>query len=124
MTYNPTTDAGKVRLLITDTNVLDEIFTDAEITTFLSTEISGGDIFLAAANAIETIARSEVLVQKVISLLDLTTDGSRVAAELRLGAQVLRQQAVAGLTIDWAENAVDVFSLRELLYKNYQRGLL
>src|SRR5450759_3180526 len=90
MTYDPTTDAGKVRLLITDTDTTDEIFTDAEITTFLSAAISGGDIFLAAANALETIARSEVLVQKVISLLDLTTDGSSVAAELRLSAQVLR----------------------------------
>lgn len=122
MTYDPTTDAGKVRLLITDTNVLDEIFTDVEITAFLS--LGSNDIFLAAAEAIETIARSEVLVQKVIKLLDLTTNGAAVAAELRLSAQVLRQQAGVELTFDYVEGAVDVFSLRELLYKNYQRGLL
>jgi hypothetical protein len=34
-TYDPTTDAGKVRLLISDTDVTTPIFTDVEIATFL-----------------------------------------------------------------------------------------
>jgi hypothetical protein len=123
MTYDPTTDAGKVRLLITDTDTTDEIFTDAEINEFLNS-LGGGSILLGAAFAIETIARSEVLVQKVIKLLDLTTDGSKVAAELRLSAESLRQQAAESGDIDWAENPVDVFSLREKIEKDAMRGLI
>ncbi len=122
MTYDPTTDAGKVRLLCIDTDVANEIFSDAEIDTFL--ELSSSSVLIAGAMALETIARSQVLVLKVIKLLDLQTDGASVARELRMSAGVLRQQAAEGLTLDYAENPVDVFSLREKTIKDELRGLL
>jgi hypothetical protein len=49
----------------------------------------------AAADALDTIATSEVLVSKVIRTQDLSTDGAKVADALRKQAQVLRQQADA-----------------------------
>lgn len=117
-TYDVTTDRGKVRLRIADTNTSDadqQIFTDAEIDAFLEME---GTVRLAAAMALETIAANQVQVLKVIRILDLQTDGAAVARELRMQAQALREQDAASAEdldglFDWAEMAVDDFSARE-----------
>ena len=120
MTYDLSTDAGKVRLIITDTDPVNVIFADAEIDAFL--ELNDG-ILLAAAMALDTIASNEVLVQKRIKLLDLSTDGPSEAKELRAHAESLRKQAEAeGFVVpDYAENPVDIFSLREKLAKDAMR---
>lgn len=122
MTYDLTTDAGKVRLIITDTDPANVIFIDEEITAFL--ELNDG-ILTAAAMALDTIADNEILVQKRISLLDLKTDGPSEAKELRVHADSLRKQAADEeadeLTVDYAENPVDVFSLREKIIKDAMR---
>lgn len=91
ITTDPTTNIGVVRLLITDVDPGDPLFTDAQITGFLTLE--GDNIRLAAAQALDTMARSEVLISKVIRTQDLQTDGSKVAAELRASAASLREQA-------------------------------
>jgi len=96
-TYDPTTDAGWVRLLISDTDVDPEanaIFQDAEIDTFLTRE--GGNAKLAAAQALDTIASNEALVSKKIRTQDLATDGPAVAAELRARAKELRREVEEG----------------------------
>ncbi|MEV0214290.1 hypothetical protein [Micromonospora sp. NPDC050695] len=87
---DPTTNVGMVRLLITDVNEADPLFTDTEIEAFLTLE-SG--VKRAAASALETIARSELLISKKITTQDLSTDGPAVAAELRATAKALREQA-------------------------------
>ncbi len=117
-TYDVTTTRGKVRLLCTDSVLANEIFADAEIDAFLTLESS--DVRRAAALALETIASSEVLVQKRIRLLELTTDGPAESAELLKRAKLLRDQALeaeAGTDsmIDWAEMNLDDFSVRERL---------
>ena len=119
-TYDLTTNAGKVRLLCTDTDSTREIFDDDEIAAFLSME--GSTVKKAAALALETIASSEVLVQKRIRLLDLTTDGPSESQELLRRARELRDQAeideledYSGL--DYAEMIYDPFSAREKLIK-------
>ena len=93
-TYDLSTEAGKVRLLITDTDHDNEIFSDSEINVFLSLTAvdSTNDINLASAVALETMAASEAIVLKKIKLVDLTTDGPAVATSLRTGAKVLRDQ--------------------------------
>ena len=123
-TYDPTTDAGLVRLLITDTDTVNpdnQIFEDAEITAFLMLE--GSVVKLAAARALDVIATREVLVQKV---MDLTTDGAKAADALRALAAQLRAEAddedTAGL-FDWAEMVVDDFSARERILTQSLRGL-
>lgn len=120
MSYDPTTDAGKVRLLITDTDTTNEIFTDVEIGVFLSMAAEG-DVRLAAAEAMETIARSEALVQKKIKLLDLTTDGPAVAKELRESAQILRDQAENEGDIDWIEMGLTTFNRNEIIWNESLR---
>lgn len=90
ITTDPTTDIGRVRLLITDLTE-PPLFTDEQIQAFLTLE--GDSVKLAAASALETIARSEALVSKRITTQDLSTDGPAVARELRASAAALRAQA-------------------------------
>ena len=122
-TYNLTTEAGKVRLLITDTDYTNPIFEDNEIDVFLSiTAVDGtNDINLAAAMALETIAASEALVQKKIKLLDLTTDGPAVATSLRAAAKLLREQSDNESYIDWSEMSLNTFAARDIIWNDALR---
>ncbi|WP_341719939.1 hypothetical protein QQG74_09635 [Micromonospora sp. FIMYZ51] len=88
---DPATPVGMVRLLITDLNTSDPLFTDAELAALLAAERSS--VKRAAAAALDIIARSEVLIAKHISTNDLSTNGPSVGAELRASAKALRDQA-------------------------------
>lgn len=115
-TYALATDVGKVRLLIADSRDSGHIFDDDELTALL--EMNAANVRLAAADALETMASNEALVQKAITLLDLKTDGPRVAAELRKHAAILRAQADTSLVPAWAfaENPETVWAAREHLW--------
>jgi len=124
-TYDVTTNRGKVRLLITDVEPTDPCFDDDEIDAFLS--MAANTVLLAAAMALETIASNEVLVLKVIRLLDLQTDGASVGRELRMRAGVLREQAEAEAAgaagnFDWAEQVFNQFGFLEKLENEALRG--
>lgn len=80
----------QVRLLIADLST-PQILTDTQLDTFL--DLNDGNVRRAAADALEAIARSEVLLSKKIRTQDLNTDGPAVAAELRASATQLRAQA-------------------------------
>lgn len=95
ITLDSATDIGMVRLLCTDQNESAPLFTDPQIQAFLTLE--GGDVRLAAAQALDTIASSEALVSKKIRTQDLQTDGPAVAKELRERATSLRDQAAGAL---------------------------
>ncbi len=89
---NPTSDIGRVRLLITDTTE-PALFDDGQIEAFLGMA-AGRNVKRAAAAALEVIARSEVLIGKKIRTSDgLSTDGPAVAKELRESAAALRAEA-------------------------------
>ena len=66
------------------------------------------NVRLAAADALEAIAVSEVLVSKKIRTNDLTTDGPAVSAELRALAKQLRDRAEREID---AADAYDGFDL-------------
>lgn len=83
-------DIRRVRLLIADTDPASRLFRADQIMDFLDME--GGSVKLAAAQALDAIAVSEVLVSKVIKTQDLSTDGAKVGAELRARAKELRRQ--------------------------------
>lgn len=122
-TYDVTTDAGRVRLLITDTNTASPIFEDAEIDAFLG--MYAQNVHRAAAEALDTIATSQALTLKVIKLLDLTTNGDLLGAELRARANQMRAMADTyddGAAFDWAETVVDGFSWRERVFNQWERG--
>jgi hypothetical protein len=125
-TYDTTTDRGLVRLLLSDINSSNVIFQDDEIDAFLTLE--GGNIKRAAATGKEAIAVNQLLLLKVIKLLDIQTDGSAVARELRMQAKELRDQAKEeegieeGGAFDWAEQVLDPFSARERLWNQRLRN--
>lgn len=130
-TYDLSTDAGKVRLLIPDntsTTTVSHVFEDEEIDAFLALEYS--NTRRAAALALETIAANEAYTLKVIKLLDLQTDGAKTSDALLKRAKLLRDQAdrqdasEEGGAWDIAEWVVDDFSARERLLNQQLRGVV
>lgn len=128
MPNDPSTPAGYVRLLITDTQVDDPdtmIFQDEEIEAFLANNVQ--QPYRAAAVALETIATDQVLVLKVMKVLDLETDGAKTSDALLKRAALLRAQAdddpgTADDDFAVAEFADPVFGRRELLHKQFIKG--
>jgi hypothetical protein len=118
------TDVAKVRLLISDIDDAAQIFNDQAISTFLSMALDG-NVKRAAASALLVMATNEVLVQKRIKLLDLSTDGPAEAEALRKLALQLREEAdleeIDG-AFDWAEQINTPAQYREFLYKDGLRG--
>jgi len=126
-TYDTSTNAGKVRLLINDHDEQNVIFQDEEMDVFLA--LNGDDVYLAAAMALETIASNQVMVLKVITVMDLQTDGAAVARALREHAKSLREQATqadaaSGEAFDIAEMTVDVFTARQRIRNQALRDQL
>jgi len=124
-TYDTGTDAGKIRLLIFDTDSTSYVFEDEELNVFYS--IEGSSVKRAAALASETIASNEAFVLKVITLMDLRTDGAATARAMFERAALLRAQAedeefaVYG-AFEIAEWVTDDFSARERLANEVLRG--
>ena len=99
---NYATAVGQVRLLIPDTDQLDNLqdltqepsylFSDAQLQAFLS--LYNNNVKRAAAQAKLVLATSEALINKVIKTSDYTTDGAKLGAELRAQAKQLQDEAV------------------------------
>lgn len=123
-TYDLATTVGQVRLLIPDRVDSGHVFEDAEITAFLMLE--GNNARLGAALALETIASDQTMVLKVMRLLDLQTDGARVAdALLKRAAELRRQAGIEDATgaFGYAEWVLNSFSERERLRNQALRGV-
>ena len=67
------------------------LISDTDLTTFLTAE--GSVVKRATALALESIASDQVLVLKVMKLMDLQVDGSNVSDALLKRAAMLRDQA-------------------------------
>jgi uncharacterized membrane protein len=120
--YDPATAVGQVRLLCTDTDQARPIFEDEEIEAFLG--MFDQQPMLAAAQALETIAANEALVEKVISVLGVSIDGAKLCRELRRNAEAMRKTYVAYCddpAFDTAEFADDFLQAHELRLKNWLR---
>lgn len=86
-----TTPVGQVRLLIADVDTSDQLISDTQLEGYLT--LNDGSVRRAAADALEAIAASEVLVSKRIRTQDLQTDGPAVAKVLREQAATFRALA-------------------------------
>lgn len=127
-TYDVTTDRGKCRFLIGDTDTAtsaNQIFTDAEIDAVLG--MNNQVIRLAAAMALVAMAASQAMILKVISIHGLSVNGASVAAALReLAAEYQRQHNEGedgdyeGL-FDYAEMVVNPASERERTWNQMLR---
>jgi hypothetical protein len=126
-TYDLTTDAGKVRLLVPDRDETSAVFADDEVDAFLALE---GGVYRAAALALETIAADTALTIRVTNLLGLNVDGTRASAELLKRAERLRAQAAAAVEdelgveglFDVAEWVIEPFGARERLHAERLRA--
>lgn len=82
-----------VRLLTGDLDPENQLFDDDKVQSLLN--LTGGNAYRAAAEALRVMARSEVMISKKITTQDLSTDGPAVAAELRKQAAELDAKADA-----------------------------
>lgn len=82
-----------VRLLTGDKAADDYIFTDDEMELFL--ELSNGNVYYAAADALDAIAANAAYTLKVLTILDVTTNGQATAEAIRASAAALRAKADA-----------------------------
>jgi hypothetical protein len=92
------------------------VFTDEEIQEFI--DLYPANLWYAAAEALDTIAASQVMILKVVSRLDVSTNGAAVGAELRARARQLRAtgDAMAGADVSdvsTIEMLLGDFSIRE-----------
>lgn len=92
------TEVGQMRLLLADTTPDQFVLTDEQLEGYLA--IEDHNLKRAAAAALDAIASSEVLVSKVITTQDRSTDGAKVADALRKHAVALRARADAEDTVD------------------------
>jgi hypothetical protein len=93
-TYDVTTDIGKIRLFIGDTDVTpasDAIFTDEELQVFLDIE---GSVRSAAAAAIEALANDSARTAKMLRTLNFQKDTRQAAKAMLDTAQRLRDTDV------------------------------
>lgn len=124
-TYDPLTPRGKVRLLAVDFDAAFAIFADTDVDAFLT--MSNGQVLLAAAQMLDTLAARCALVQGKVRLAGVQVDGDVVAASLHSQAMELRREYHEGddggttSPIDWAEMVVDPFSYRERLVNEMLR---
>lgn len=82
---------GQVRLLTADLDEANPVLADNLIKGYLS--LNDDNVHRAAADVLDAIATTEVLLAKKIRTQDLSTDGPAVAAELRAQAARLRARA-------------------------------
>lgn len=97
--YDPSTPAGRVRLLIADTQA--EVFSDAEIAAFLAME--SDIVYNAAALALESLASDASRRAKAQSSGQFSTSFTTIPGDLRACARVFRDTYTN--TPAWAESA-------------------
>lgn len=104
-TYNLSTDLGKMRLLIADTDIPDgAIFSDEELTALLTME--GNVVKAGAARALEVLAANKARLAVRVQRGGVSEDLTQVAKELRATAGQLRAEAEA----ESDDQAMAVFS--------------
>ena len=117
MAYDPTTDIGKVRLLIGDTD--EAVFTDAEIQAFL--DLADDSIPLAAAKALRAMAASQARLEKRLKALDIELDTKGLAKELRELAKELEESEEEGAFAIAEMVPNNRYAIEERLRKEAQR---
>lgn len=114
-----------MRLFLDDTQEQFAAFQDEDLNALLNAE--GGSVKLAASDGLLILAKNRAWILQKITMLDLTTDGAAVAAEMRAEAKELRRQALEedpSGQFDWAEQVGNAFSERDRIYKQFLRGAI
>lgn len=99
-TYDLTTNIGKVRMLISDTDITAAHFTDEEITAFLT--MASNSVKLAAAYALEAWAASLTGDMESEKIGDYAYTKKQVTGKLTLAERYRKAEAEAP-SFTWAE---------------------
>ncbi len=121
-TYDLTTDIGKVRLKIADTNTASFIFTDAEIQVFID---ESGDLHNAAAMALYANAADSGRLATRKTAGNYTEDLTAIAKELRTLAEKYFELSQYGAVdtyseMDWTGRGEADY--RQRILNKYIRG--
>ena len=111
-TFDTTTNIGKVRTLINDTNSASFILSDEEINVYLGLE--GNDIYSSAASALDSIIINQQLLSKLVAAGDYKEDNRNVADKLMKISERYRKIAVSTPADAFAEVAVNDFNYQEI----------
>lgn len=83
-------DVSTVALLAFAGKANDKVLSTRQLQALL--DLNGGELRLAAADALEVVASDRVLTLSVIGTPEVNVDGAKVSAELRARAAALREQ--------------------------------
>ena len=119
LTYDISTDLGKVRLLIGDTVDSGHIFEDAEIQAML--DLEDDSIRLAAADLLDVLGGNYVRAAQAIKVLDIEIKTDSVSY-FSGRAKALRAAEEDSGAFEIAEMVSDPFAARERIYKDLQRS--
>jgi hypothetical protein len=126
-TYDLSGDIGRVRLMVPDRDPDAPIFEDDELSAFLAIE---GDVKLAAALALETVASDTAMTLQWIKAGSVQLDGQKASDAVLSRAALLRAQVEmvdpttggAYTGFDVAEMVTGPFGYRERLGNEALRG--
>ena len=90
-TYDPTTDAGMIRLLTDDADADNYAFTDAEITAVYAS--NGSNVLRTSARLLEILATNHSKLAIKVGRGDVDEDLTQIAKNLREQADRYRAQA-------------------------------
>jgi hypothetical protein len=141
-TYNPSSELGKVRMLIADTDAAHPIFDDAEVQAAMDMQnsnvlyvsgqaqpsglgvqvpVSVGSIYRSAALLLRALASNKSRLSSVVQLLDVKLSPNLAAEALRDTAKEYIEMEQNSGAFAIAEMAPNEFSGRERLEKMFQR---
>lgn len=125
-TFDVTTDLGKCRLLITDTDDARPLMDDDDVQAFIT---MSGHYMPGAAMALDALAANMLLSQGVVNIMGMTVDSAAAAKMLMVRAEKLRSDyalysASNGPGFATAEMPDGAFSWEEKILKEYMRGHL
>jgi hypothetical protein len=118
-TYDITTNLGKVRAMIGDTNAASVILGDAKINAFLT--MKSNDLYAAAAMALYAISASKSLLAKKKSAGDYSEDLTAIAKECRATAAAYQEMSENIPAEAQAESFFNDFSYRDITLRKILR---
>lgn len=89
--YDPTNDAGMIRLLIADTDGDTAVFSDAEISAVYAA--CGNSVKRTAAQLLDILSTNHAKLAVKVGRGDVDEDLTKIASELRAQAAIYRAQA-------------------------------
>jgi hypothetical protein len=115
-TYDISTDLGKVRLIIGDTDSTAAQFQDEEISAFLL--LNDSSLLLASADALDAMAAKIARGATITKLGDYQLDTTNAATQLQAAAEKLRDREYNTPAFGIVEDNVSGFNELEII-RNY-----